>query len=116
MSQVQLSYNHAEASSRPQLIVKFANQSKKLVSTVKVGLYLIDADGRPRAYPDSLEYPGGLEIGKTRRFTWDLDFDSVDIHRAGETVVVQKIEFADASTWNDDGSESCSFKVDYHAK
>jgi hypothetical protein len=57
-----------------------------------------------------------LEIGKTRRFTWDLDFDSVDIHRAGETVVVQKIEFADASTWNDDGSESCSFKVDYHAK
>lgn len=116
VSHVQLSYNHAEGSSRPQLTVKFANQSKTLVSTVKVALYLLDADGTPRLYPDSFEYDDGLEIGKTRVFTWDLDFASVDIHRTGETVVVEKIEFADASTWNDDGSESCSFTVDYHPR
>lgn len=116
VSQVQLTYNHGEASSRPQLTMKIGNQASKRISTVKIGLYVLDADGVPHPYPDSLENGDGLEIGKTRTFTWDLDFDSVDIHRAGETVVVQRVEFDDGTKWSDDGSESCSFKVNYHAK
>jgi hypothetical protein len=57
-----------------------------------------------------------LETGKSKVFMWDLAFESVDIHRAGETVVVQRVEFADNTKWVDDDSESCMLKVDFHAK
>ena len=67
-------------------------------------------------YPDDLTYRDGLEAGKKKVFIWDLASESVDIHRAGETVVVKKIEFIDASDWIDDGSEACVYKVDFHAR
>jgi len=49
-------------------------------------------------------------------FTWELASESVDIHRTGETVVVKKVEFSDTAGWIDDGSETCAFKVDFHAR
>jgi hypothetical protein len=113
---VELFYNHEGGQSRPQLKVGFGNSAGKSISTITFSLATLDSGGYPRPYPDSLRYDGGLETAQKKVFVWDLAAESVDIHRTGETVVVQKVEFADATGWTDDGSESCTFKVDFHGK
>ncbi|MGA2674054.1 MAG: hypothetical protein ABSE99_12580 [Terracidiphilus sp.] len=116
IDQVDLSYNHQGGQSKPQLRVRFSNDAGKQISTVTFSLSLLDSGGSPRPYPDNLKYSAGLEPTKKKVFTWDLATESVDIHRTGETVVVQEIDFADATVWKDDGSESCAFSVDFHAR
>lgn len=116
IDQVDLNYNHAGGRSAPQLRVRFGNEASKGISTVTFSLSLLGTGGDPRPYPDDLTYSDGLESGKKKVFIWELASESVDIHRAGETVVIQKIEFADATTWVDDGSQSCVFTVDFHAR
>jgi hypothetical protein len=116
IGQVELSYNHAGGRSVPQLKVMFDNKTIKRISTVTFSLTLLGSGGESRAYPDNLEYSDGLEGRKSKVFTWDLASDSVDIHRAGQTVIVQRIMFADERKWDDDGSESCAFTVDFRAK
>ncbi|MDR3750839.1 MAG: hypothetical protein P4K94_05065 [Terracidiphilus sp.] len=113
---VELSYSHQGEPSKPQLRVGFRNNAGKQISAVTFGLSILDSGGYPRSYPDSLTYGEGLEAGQKKLFVWDLASESVDIHRAGETVVVQKIEYADATGWTDDGSESCMLKIDFHAR
>ena len=113
---VELSYNHQGAPSKPQLRVEFGNFGGKHISNIRFALSLLDAGGYPHPYPDDLTYRDGLEAGKKKVFIWDLASESVDIHRAGETVVVKKIEFIDASDWIDDGSEACVYNVDFHAR
>ena len=113
---VELSYNHQGGESKPQLKVRFGNEAGKQISTVTFSLSLLDFGGYPHPYPEDLKYSGGLETGKKKEFTWNLASESVDIHRTGETVVIQKVEFADVTSWVDDGSESCVFTVDFHAR
>jgi hypothetical protein len=113
---VELGYNHRGGESKPQLRVGFGNNAGKQISTVTFSLSVLDSGGNPHPYPDSLTYGDGLETGQKKLFAWDLAFESVDIHRAGETVVVQKVEFADATGWTDDGSESCMLTIDFHAR
>ncbi|MGP8260032.1 MAG: hypothetical protein ACLQM6_08790 [Acidobacteriaceae bacterium] len=113
---IELSYNHQGGESKPQLRVEFVNHAGKKISNVTFGLSVLDASGNARPYPDDLTYRDGLEIRKTKTFIWKLDPESVDIHRSGETVVVKKVGFIDTPDWIDDGSESCAFTVDYHAR
>jgi hypothetical protein len=113
---VELSYSHQGEPSKPQLRVGFGNIASKQITTVTFTLSVLDSGGYPHPYPDSLTYGDGLEAGQKKVFVWDLASESVDIHRAGETVVVQKVEYADATGWANDGSESCMFKVDFHAR
>ncbi|MGA2889409.1 MAG: hypothetical protein ABSE51_15280 [Terracidiphilus sp.] len=113
---IELSYNHQGGQSKPQLRVRFENEAGKQISAVTFRLSVLDSGGYPRPYPNELTYSDGLETGKSKVFMWDLAFESVDIHRAGETVVVQRVEFADNTKWVDDDSESCMLKVDFHAK
>ncbi|MGD0938422.1 MAG: hypothetical protein ABR905_01835 [Terracidiphilus sp.] len=113
---VQLSYNHQGGESKPQLRVEFSNDAGKQISQITLDLYLLDAGGNPQPYPDELTYQDGLGIGKKKSFLWDLARESVDIHRTGETVVVKKVEFINGKDWIDDGSESCAFTVDFHAR
>ena len=113
---VELSYNHQGETSKHQLRVEFDNHSGKHISKIAFSLSLLDVGGYPHPYPDDLMYGNGLEIGKTKAFTWELASESVDIHRTGETVVVSKVEFSDTVSWIDDGSETCAFKVDFHAR
>jgi hypothetical protein len=116
IGRVELFYNHEGGQSRPQLKVGFGNDAGKSISSVTFSLSTLDSGGYPRPYPDSLTYGDGMETGQKKVFVWDLAATSVDIHRTGETVIVQKVDFADATSWTDDGSESCMFKVDFHAK
>jgi hypothetical protein len=113
---VELLYNHAGGHSIPQLKVSFDNAVRKRISTVTFNLRLLGASGDERPYPDDLKYSDGVEMGKNKVFTWDLTPQEVDIHRLGETVMVQRVEFDDGPAWVDDGSESCVFKVDFQAK
>jgi hypothetical protein len=116
IDQVELAYNHAGGHSIPQLRISFGNAARKRISTVSFNLSVVGASGDEHAYPDDLKYSDGVEAGKKKVFTWDLIPQEVDIHRAGERVMVQRVEFDDAPAWVDDGSESCVFKVDFQAK
>jgi hypothetical protein len=116
IDQLMLSYNHEGGRSVPQLKVWFENQAGKQVSTVTFSLSVLDSGGYRRPYPHSLKSHASLDSGKKKESAWELTAESVDIHGTGETVAVTKIEFADASTWTDDGSESCALTVDFHPK
>jgi hypothetical protein len=116
IDQIALDYNHGGGRSIPQLRVRFVNAAGKRLTRVKFALALLASGGDAHLYPYDLEYADGLETGKTKVFTWDLVPEAVDIHRAGEAVFVQEVEFADETAWVDDGSESCAFKLDFHAQ
>jgi len=101
-------------------MVSFANNAGQRIMTVGFSLSVLDSSGSSLLYPEDLIYSNGLDAGKKKVFLWELEPASVDIHRAGETVVVQRVQFADTSglnslAWTDDGSESCKLTVDYHA-
>jgi hypothetical protein len=115
-NRVELSYNHQGGVSKPQLAIEFDNRAGKQISKITYNLLLLGEGGYPHPYPEDLTYREGLETGKRKVYIWDLSSEAVDIHRTGETVVVKKVEFTDATSWIDDGSESCMFTVDYHAR
>jgi len=116
INRVELSYNHQGGVSKPQLTIEFDNRAGKQISKITYNLLLLGEGGYPHPYPEDLTYREGLETGKRKVYIWDLASESVDIHRTGETVVVKKVEFIDATSWIDDGSESCVFTVDFHAR
>jgi hypothetical protein len=116
IQQVELSYSHQGGPSVPRLTIRFNNDSGKRIAKVAFNLALLDSGGYPHEYPDDLEFGGGLEAGMRRTHAWNLKAESVDIHRAGEIVTVQRISFDDTTTWADDGTESCKFTVDFHAR
>jgi len=120
IDRVELSYSHQGGPSKPELMVSFGNDTGQRIMTVKFSLSVLDSSGYPQPYPDELIYSDGLDAGKKKVFLWELAPASVNIDRAGETIVVQRVQFADTSglnslVWTDDGSESCKLTVDYHA-
>jgi len=116
LHQIALNYNHEGGRSVPRLKVWFENLAGKQISTVTFSLSVLDSGGYPRPYPHNLKSRGSLDSGKKKESTWELAAESVDMHGTGETVAVTRIEFADTSTWIDDGSESCALTVDFHPK
>jgi hypothetical protein len=116
INHVDLSYNHQGGESKPQLTIEFGNHSGKQISKITFNLSVLGQGGYPHPYPDELIYREGLDTDKRKVYIWDLTSEAVDIHRTGETTVVKKVEFIDTTSWSDDGSESCAFTVDFHAK
>jgi len=116
LNHIELSYNHEGGHSKPQLRVEFGNTAGKGITTVTLTLSVLDSAGYPHPYPEDLVYRDGLEAGKQKNFAWSLAPESIDIHRTGETVLVQQVQFADATSWKDDGSESCVLSVDFHPR
>jgi hypothetical protein len=113
---VELSYSHSGGQSTPQLGAVFANHAGKPIATITFSLSQLDSGGYPHPYPDDLIFSGGLGPGKLKHFSWELAPEAVDLRRTGELLVLHEVHFDDATGWKDDGSESCSFTVDYHAK
>jgi hypothetical protein len=116
INRVELSYSHQGGMSKPQLTIEFDNHAGKQISKITFNLLVLDEGGNPHPYPDDLMYQDGLETGKRKVYNWDLASEAVNIHRTGETAFVEKVEFIDTTSWIDDGSESCVFTVDYHAR
>ena len=116
LDHIALSYNHEGGQSKPQLRVKFDNAAGKRITKVTFSLSVLESSGYPQPYPEDLVYRDGLEAGKQKIFAWSLAPESIDIHHAGETVLVLEVEFADATRWKDDGSESCVLTVDFHPR
>lgn len=116
LDHIELSYAHQGGQSKPQLRVNFGNTAGKQISTITFTLSILDSGGYPHPYPDDLVYRKGLEANEQKVFVWSLAPESVDIHRTGETVLVQEVEFSDATSWKDDGSESCELTVDFHPR
>ena len=111
-----LSYSHQGGQSKPQLSATFSNQSGKRISSATFELSLLDSAGYPHPYPHALSLRDGLDAGKVRTSQWALRVEAVDIHRTGEILLLREVDFDDGMTWKDDGSESCSLAVDYHAQ
>jgi len=117
IDRVELNYSHQGGQSKPELTISFGNDAGKRISSVAFSLSMLDSSGDPQPYPADLKYSDVLDAGKKRVFVWELAPESVDIHHAGETVVVKKVEFDHpGAAWKDDGSESCKLTVDYHAR
>jgi hypothetical protein len=116
LDHIELSYSHQGGQSKPQLRVTFDNSAGKAISAVTFSLSVLDSGGYPHPYPDNLEYRDGLDTGKQKDFAWILSPESVDIHRTGETVSVQEVDFADNTVWKDDDSDSCVLTVDFHPR
>jgi hypothetical protein len=113
---LELSYSHAGGQSKPQLQVRFANHADRRIATATFQLSLLGEGGYPHPYPDDLIYSNGLDPHKWKFFTWDLTPEAVDIHRTGETLLLEQVKFEDDTEWKDDGSESCVLTLDYHAR
>jgi len=111
-----LNYNHQGGQSKPELSASFSNRAGKRISSATFELSLLDQAGYPHVYPHRLTFSDGLETGKVKTSQWALDPASVDIHRTGEVLQLRTVEFEDATSWKDDGSESCELAVDYHAR
>jgi hypothetical protein len=116
IDQVSLAYSHQGNPSLPRLQVRFTNASRNSIAKVVFQLSLLDSSGYLHDYPDNLTFNAGLGQGKKGISNWTLHPESVDIHRAGEVVVVKKVAFMAGNQWADDGSQSCKFVVDFHAR
>jgi hypothetical protein len=116
IEQVSLAYSHEGNPSIPRLQIRFANASTNSIAHVTFQLALLDDGGYPHDYPDDLTSHSPLEPGKRKNSAWTLRPESVDIHRSGEVLVVKRVDFADRTSWHDDGSQSCKLAVDFHAR
>jgi len=116
LQNISLTYNHNGGKSTPQLQVKFANDTGVELAKATFQLSVLDAAGYPQIYANDFEFRGALAPRKSKISSWDLDANSVDIHRTGETVLLKSVTFADGNGWADDGSETCRMTVDFHAQ
>ncbi len=113
---LELSYRHQGGQSTPQLTAMLGNRAGKRIASARFQLSVLDPNGSPNSYPEDLIYSKGLDVDKRRNYAWSLAPESVDIHRTGEALVLLEVTFDDQSSWKDDGSESCGYGVDYHAR
>jgi hypothetical protein len=99
----------AAGSSNTYLILKYQNNSKKLVSGIRfVVLYLNSV--REPAYTEDLTTPTQkLKPGKSSSLI-NADGQITGGQKVETLGWVAKVLFADGSTWADDGSKSCSSK------
>ncbi len=116
LDHLDLRYNHAEGKSVPQVSVGFTNESAKRVAHLTFSLSILDSGGYPRPYDENFTYSKPVEPGRHVAFLWTLNAESVDMHHTGESVSLDKIEFADGTVWTDDGSLNCTMTIDFHAK
>ena len=117
LNRLDLRYNHAGGQSVPQLKLAFANQTEKTITGMNFSLSILDSEGNPHPYTDNLSYHRDVPPGnQPRSHTWTLDATSVDMHHTGESMTLLEVQFADNTSWKDDGSQACSLLVDFHPK
>ena len=117
LNRLDLRYNHAGGQSVPQLKLAFVNQTEKTIAAMTFSLSILDSDGNPHPYTENLTYrrdvpPGGQQ----RSHTWTLNTSNVDMHHTGESMTLLEVQFADDTSWKDDGSQACTLLVDFHPK
>ena len=112
-----LRYNHAGGVSVPQLRLAFTNGTDKTITDILLLLSILDSQGNSHPYSEDLTYHREIAPGaQAHSHIWNLDAASVDMHHAGESVTLQKVQFADGTVWKDDGSLACTLSVDFHPK
>jgi len=117
LNRLDLRYNHAGGQSLPQLKLAFTNQTEKTIADMTFSLSILDSEGNPHPYIDNLSYRRDVPPGNQQRsHTWTLDAASVDMHHTGENMTLLEVQFADNTSWKDDGSQACSLLVDFHPK
>jgi hypothetical protein len=117
LNRLELRYGHAGGQSVPQLKLDFTNLTGKTIEGIELTLYILDSQGNPHPYSEDLAYHHEIAPGtQLKSHIWLLDAASVDIFRTGESLTLRAVQFADGTTWKDDGSQACKIAVDYHAK
>ena len=76
----------------------------------------MDSDGVQAPYGKALTFSAGADPGKVVSAEWALDLEKVDIEHMGETVYLISAEFADSTTWKDDGNQRCRDEVYFGPK
>lgn len=117
LNRLDLRYNHAGGQSVPQLKLAFANQTEKTLTSITFALSVLDVQGNPHPYTENLTFRRDIPPGNQQRsHTWNLDPASVDMHHTGESLTLLEAGFADGTSWKDDGTQTCTLLVDFHAK
>ena len=117
LNRLDLRYNHAGGQSIPQLKLAFTSHTDKTITSMTFSLSILDSEGNPRPYSENLSYHRNVPPGDQQRsHAWTLDSTSVDMHHSGESMTLLAVQFADDSSWKDDGSQACTLLVDFHAK
>jgi hypothetical protein len=117
LNRLDLRFNHAGGQSVPQLKLAFVNQTEKTIAAMTFSLSILDSDGNPHPYTENLTYRRDVPPGTQQRsHTWSLDTSNVDMHHTGESMTLLEVQFADDTSWKDDGSQACTLLVDFHPK
>ncbi len=106
-SRLQMPLRHQGGMSTPMVQLSFTNETKKKIDRAKFGLIVIDSDGSPAPYGKALTFTAGADPGKVVSAQWALDLEKIDIEHMGETVYLESVDFADNTTWKDDGNQRC---------
>jgi hypothetical protein len=109
-------YRHTGGTSTPLVEVSFTNETKKKIDRAKFGLIVIDSDGTQAPDDKALNFSAGADPGKAVSAEWALDIEKVDIQRLGETLYLKSVQFADNTTWQDDGNQRCRQDIYYGPK
>jgi hypothetical protein len=110
-SRLQLPLRHRGGMSTPMVQLSFTNEAKKKIARARFALVLIDSDGSLAPYDKMLTFTAGADPGKVVDAEWALDLEKVDIDHQGQTVYLASAEFADGTTWKDDGNQKCRDEV-----
>ncbi|HEX3469891.1 MAG TPA: hypothetical protein VHT28_01795 [Silvibacterium sp.] len=95
----------------------FTNLTDKTITNMVLALSILDPQGNSHPYPEDLTHHREVAPGTPPRSRiWDLDAASVDMHHSGESVTLQEVQFADGTSWKDNGSLACTLSVDFHPK
>ena len=110
-SRLQMPLRHRGGMSTPMVQLSFTNETKKKIDRAKFGLIILDSTSSPAPYGKALTFNAGADPGKVTSAEWALEMEKVDIEHLGETVYLESIEFADGTTWKDDGKQLCRDEV-----
>jgi len=117
LNRLDLRYNHAGGQSVPQLKLAFVSHTEKTVESTTFALSILDTQGNAHPYPEDLTYRHPIPPGNQQRsHTWTLDPAAIDMHHAGESLTLLQVDFADGSSWKDNGFQACTLLVDFHAR
>lgn len=102
--------------STPMVELAFTNETKKKIDRAKFGLIVIEVDNSQTPYDKALNFTAGADPGKVVSADWALQMDKIHIEHYGETVYLMSADFADGTTWKDDGNQSCRDDIYYGPK
>jgi hypothetical protein len=97
--------------------VHFVNQSEKRLIAAKLGLIGFDATRDRHEFPEQYAIAVNLKPQRKASPIFRVQEDEFAIDTAGgASVYLVKLMFSDGSTWQDDGTKSCSLAIHGKAK